>query len=140
MTTRPMRDCPRYDSCSVPLCPLDAGWRKRAVVPGEAVCPYLRELGKPGDPRERFAGRYDSFVIDAAIVMHAALRDDPHPRYVAVVRAIEASAGTPSLIEQAAATAARFAAARRSKGRSAAPCSDSVEGEPSPAGTPGGVT
>ena len=57
---RTVRDCPKYDTCSIAICPLDPKWHLRAVMQGEAVCPYLRELGKPGDPVARFAGRYDA--------------------------------------------------------------------------------
>jgi hypothetical protein len=118
-TDRPMRDCPRWDTCSVPLCPLDADWRKRAVVSGEAVCPYLRELGKAGDALARFEGRYDQFVVAAAARLHDGLRQEAHPRYVDVLRRIEESAATPTMIEQEAGRAARLAKARRNRADSA---------------------
>ena len=40
-------DCIKWHSCSAPLCPFDADWRKRRHLPGERVCLWLRELVKP---------------------------------------------------------------------------------------------
>src|SRR6185437_3110278 len=39
--------CPRYQSCSANICPLDPDWRKRSHLQGEPVCGLLRELVKP---------------------------------------------------------------------------------------------
>lgn len=39
--------CPRYESCSAPVCPLDARWDSRAYVRGEAVCGLVLEAVKP---------------------------------------------------------------------------------------------
>ena len=40
------RLCPRWERCSAPVCPLDAEWRQRSHVRGEAVCGLLLELAK----------------------------------------------------------------------------------------------
>lgn len=40
--------CRFYETCSVPLCPVDSDWRKRVMMKGEAVCFYLREAVKEG--------------------------------------------------------------------------------------------
>lgn len=39
--------CPRFQSCSANICPLDPDWRKRSHLQGEPVCGMLRELVKP---------------------------------------------------------------------------------------------
>ncbi len=109
---RTVRDCPKYDTCSIAICPLDPKWHLRAVMQGEAVCPYLRELGKPGDPVARFAGRYDAFVIDAARRLQDEIRRAEHPRYAYILQEIAASSDTPTMMEQAAARSARFEAVR----------------------------
>jgi len=49
---RPMRDCPRWNSCSVPICPLDPDWKKRSLLPGEGTCPWLTEAVKPNAASE----------------------------------------------------------------------------------------
>ena len=41
-------DCPRFDHCSAPICPLDDNWRTRQHLKGERICFYLTELVKPG--------------------------------------------------------------------------------------------
>jgi hypothetical protein len=66
-------ECPRYDSCSAPLCPLDASWRLRVHRHGDRVCFYLCETVKAGAMR-RFEGRADAEVFVAACGMldHAA--------------------------------------------------------------------
>ena len=42
-----MHDCPKFDSCSATLCPLDKGLRKRSYLPGERVCHYITMYSKP---------------------------------------------------------------------------------------------
>lgn len=41
-------ECPKYDACSAPLCPLDPNWRLRAFNHGERVCFFLNESVKAG--------------------------------------------------------------------------------------------
>jgi hypothetical protein len=48
-----MRECPKYNDCNVPICPLDPDWKLRTLCTGEATCPYILEAGKPG-AEERF--------------------------------------------------------------------------------------
>lgn len=109
------RDCPRYDGCNAPICPLDHDWHRRGVEPGEAVCPYLRETARP-DVRTRYVGRYDEPVLIAAFTLKETLDRHPHPRYASILRQIDASADSPDLIAQGERTAARLAAARAKKG------------------------
>lgn len=42
------RRCPKFDSCSAPMCPLDPDWTERRHLAGERVCLWLREVVKPG--------------------------------------------------------------------------------------------
>ncbi len=41
-------DCPKYESCNAPVCPMWPDWRKTAHLKGEAVCLWLREWSKEG--------------------------------------------------------------------------------------------
>ena len=41
-----MAQCPRFDRCYAPICPIDTDWRKRAHRKGEPVCAYLRYYAK----------------------------------------------------------------------------------------------
>ena len=38
--------CPKFQQCSAPICPLDAEWQKRKHINGERVCFYLIETQK----------------------------------------------------------------------------------------------
>ena len=40
------KDCPKFDACSVPICPLDDNWRNSWHLSGEPVCLYLRQAAK----------------------------------------------------------------------------------------------
>jgi hypothetical protein len=40
-------DCPKFISCSAPICPLDPDWNLRSYLDGERVCRYLTEYSKP---------------------------------------------------------------------------------------------
>ena len=51
-----MEDCPKYERCSAPICPLDPNWRKRRHLKGERVCFYLCEAQKGGS-EAIFGGR-----------------------------------------------------------------------------------
>lgn len=39
-------DCPRFEFCSAPICPLDTGWRLRTHFDGERVCSLMLEAVK----------------------------------------------------------------------------------------------
>lgn len=43
-----MRQCPKFDTCSANLCPLDPDWEKRRHVNGDPICFYMRESVKHG--------------------------------------------------------------------------------------------
>ena len=51
-----MDDCPKFESCSAPICPLDPDWRKRRHLKVERVCFYLCEAQKGGS-EARFRGK-----------------------------------------------------------------------------------
>lgn len=41
-----MCECPKFEGCNAPVCPLDPDWRKRVHRRDEPVCPYLCEYAK----------------------------------------------------------------------------------------------
>jgi hypothetical protein len=57
-----MSDCPKFEGCSAPICPLDPDWKIRTHLDGERVCFYLTEYSKEankallraGLPREHY--------------------------------------------------------------------------------------
>lgn len=40
--------CPRWEQCSAPICPLDQDWRVRPHLRGDPICLWLREAVKEG--------------------------------------------------------------------------------------------
>ena len=40
--TQAMKECPRFDKCNAPICPLDPDVLDRVHVKGDPVCHYLR--------------------------------------------------------------------------------------------------
>lgn len=47
--------CPKWHSCSAPICPLDANWANRSIQSEDAICFYLSEAVKDG-AAARFEG------------------------------------------------------------------------------------
>ena len=41
-----LEDCPKFDHCSAPLCPLDDERQKRKHLRGERLCIYVLEYAK----------------------------------------------------------------------------------------------
>lgn len=70
MSQRLMRECPKYYTCSAPLCPLDEQWTIRGSNDSEGICFYLNEHGKQG-AAARFLGRGASDIYEACTQMLA---------------------------------------------------------------------
>ena len=58
MNKRHPGQCPRFNRCSAPLCPLDPHWRRCKMLRDEHMCYYPTEASKEG-AHERFRDRYD---------------------------------------------------------------------------------
>jgi hypothetical protein len=58
-----MEDCPKFNRCSAPICPLDPDVLSRTYLPGEPVCLYMREFVKP-DAKDRFQGAQRGDLYD----------------------------------------------------------------------------
>ena len=56
-------DCPRFEHCSAPICPLDGYWQRRTHLPGERVCGLLCELVKQGG-EARLRGSLRSELVE----------------------------------------------------------------------------
>lgn len=52
-------NCPRFNKCDAPLCPIDPEWRQRRMLKNERVCHYLTEVTKPG-AFDRYIHRRDA--------------------------------------------------------------------------------
>lgn len=57
-------NCPHYDSCSAPICPMDPQWRMRTMLKDEPVCTFIRQASRG----EQVAVSLD--VVKAQIAAH----------------------------------------------------------------------
>lgn len=51
-----LQDCPKWEACSAPICPLDSRWQGRVMQSEDSTCFYLAEAVKNGGA-EVFEGR-----------------------------------------------------------------------------------
>lgn len=94
---RPMRECPRYSSCSANICPLDPDWSIRGHVPGDEVCRWLLEAGKPGAVERFTAAQLGDLYEVARHSLPAICR-----RHADVARAVERARTTGSTFDRGA--------------------------------------
>lgn len=80
-------DCPKFLSCSAPICPIDPKWPMAAHLHGERVCPYLLATGKQGAE-----DKYRNDPVFAACRVALPLVGARHP---AIGRVVERAAGSP---------------------------------------------
>jgi hypothetical protein len=93
-------NCPRFDKCSAPICPLDRNWKLRVYLKGEPICFYLLEYVKP-NAKAQFQG-------SIGVRIYAAVQtsiDAMSHRYAPLRRALERAKRTGSRITGCAPTA-----------------------------------
>ena len=88
-----MYQCPKYEGCEAPLCPLDEEWDKRKMLQNDNLCHYLCEASKEG-VIERFKGRYDEPVLMQAFGLCKEMRSYSK----ALDRGLERASNAPSVI------------------------------------------
>ncbi len=91
MNPMKMSDCPRFDKCSAPICPLDAEWRLCLYRKGEPICFYLLEFVKP-DAKAQFKGSIGVPIYEA---IQTSIDTMSH-RYAPLHRALERAKRTES--------------------------------------------
>ncbi|MDW3094546.1 MAG: hypothetical protein R8G33_02610 [Gammaproteobacteria bacterium] len=89
-----INECPQYESCNAPICPLDENCLNSTHLEGEAVCLYLREYSKLAT-RDDLRG-----VISKE---HYQVIDNAYPnvseRYNYIKKALARSANNPSKLK-----------------------------------------
>jgi len=120
------KECSHFDTCNASICPLDAGWRKRACVPSDSVCRILLEMGKAG-AEARFAERpistkilpFARSLVAEVEAQKAACGEDPVPGgWGMLLTKIHAGWLTGSSWDKAKAAGARLAAHSAAKNAS----------------------
>ena len=88
-----MEDCPKYNHCDAPLCPLDPEWKRRKMIQDENLCHYLCEASKHG-AKARFAGRHDEDIFLIAL----GLSEEMKKYSKALNRGLERAESSPSVL------------------------------------------
>lgn len=101
---RLMRDCPRYNTCSIPICPLDADWAKRTMLSNEPTCPWLTESVKADA-----AANFEMAGVPDLLPWVRLIRDDICAKFGKIRQTVEVAKDTSSKIANA------FAAGERLK-------------------------
>jgi len=98
-----IRQCPKFNTCSAPICPLDPNWARRGMNSGQAVCVWFREIAKAGpqaqcvpeELRSQVAAVYPVIVasvglapLRAALKRAAKTRSKRDPVWIAYLRSL----------------------------------------------------
>ena len=85
-----MAQCPRFDRCSAPICPIDKDWKERVHLKGERVCAYLRRYAK--DP---LWGEKQGTVPTELWLKVVAVYPQVIARYVPIKKALKRASDSP---------------------------------------------
>ena len=86
-----MCDCPKWNSCNAPICPLDTRVLQRTYLRAEAICFYMHEYVKPNS-YERFKVSHRGEIYEAiSDVLKEVLSTHGYVR-----RRLERASSTPS--------------------------------------------
>ena len=91
-----MYQCPRFEKCSAPICPLDEDWGKRIQRGDEKVCFWLTESVKNGGVA-RLNESLPTNLVEV-ILRRRPLLSDRHGR---IRRVLESASRTASKIDLA---------------------------------------
>ena len=91
MPTLTMYQCPKFQHCNAPICPLDAEWRNRKHIYGERVCFYLIEAKKQG-AKANFELSGLGYLFEPIVTLTPAITDT----FTAIKKALERAALTGS--------------------------------------------
>ena len=85
-----MAQCPRFDRCCAPICPIDTDWGERVHQKGEPVCAYLRRYAK--DP---LWGQKQVTVPTELWLRVVEAYPQVIARYVPIKKALKRASGSP---------------------------------------------
>lgn len=100
---RLMRDCPRYNTCSIPICPLDPDWAKRTMLSNEPTCPWLTESVKADA-----VANFEMAGVPDLLPWVRLVRDDIGAKFGKIRQTMAAAADTSSKIANAFAAGERL--------------------------------
>ena len=83
--------CPKFQHCNAPICPLDTEWHKRRHFCGERVCFYLIEAKKQG-AKANFERSGLGYLFEPIVSLTPVITD----KFTAIKKALEKAALTSS--------------------------------------------
>ena len=84
-------DCPRFERCSAPICPIDPEWQKRVHIKDDPVCFYLREHSKHGHKGRNTGGVPEELLKEVERVYSEVIA-----RYAPLKSALKKASCSPS--------------------------------------------
>jgi len=88
------KQCPKFNQCNAPICPLDKDSHKRKHISGDKCCMYLLEAGK-ANPKHTFKGAGLSNMLEAIEVVKEGILSSHAP----IKRAYKRAESTPSRMQ-----------------------------------------
>ena len=79
-------DCPKFEPCSAPICPLDVEWRERTYRKGEAVCHFMRMHAKNALQGQK-AGSVPEEMVETVVTVFQEICDRYAPLKTSLERA-----------------------------------------------------
>lgn len=80
------KDCPNWQRCNAPVCPLSDEWAQLKYFKGEPVCRWLREYSKDGG-EARLSGCVSLKMAQRVAMVHADVLLRPDALKKALIRA-----------------------------------------------------
>lgn len=68
MANLTLYQCPKFQHCNAPICPLDKDWQKRKHFKGDCICFYLLETQKHG-AKANFEGLSKGYLYEAIVTL-----------------------------------------------------------------------
>ena len=79
-------ECPRFDGCSAPICPIDPKWAERGCRKGEAVCHFMRMHAKNALQGQK-AGSVPEEMVETVVTVFQEICDRYAPLKTSLERA-----------------------------------------------------
>ncbi len=83
--------CPKFQKCNAPICPIDPIWHKRKHFSGDRVCFYLMEAQKP-NAKALFEVRGLGYLYEVMVMHTQSIADT----YTPIKNALEKAKATSS--------------------------------------------
>lgn len=87
--------CPKFNTCNAPICPLDKEWRKRIHQREDSTCYYMIESVK-----DNAKTNFEGALLGELYQVIVTVRDDISKHFKRIGKKLEAAAKTPSRMQK----------------------------------------